>query len=605
MRPMLGRPRLPAFGFLFLAILAVVTTAELILGLAVYRRLRTDLEADLGRRLVRVSQVLAQNVDASLVAQFDAGDETLLAYQIVQRRFSEQARAAGVDRASVVDGDLRALLDSRPDTPLRSVRHALLASRVEIARAQAGSPRATSLYRNEEGALRLSAIAAVQRGGRPSGLLVVVDAAPEFFASLAALRRQMMVLGAAGVLLAGIASLAMLQQVGRRLNRLRAAVSRASRGELTARAEVAGSDAIGALGRDLDGLIASIVARRDYTEAILSSLDVGLVTVHADGKIRAANASARRIIGSTAPDLLGQPLAEVLRHEPALATFAASALGGEGLPASAEIALRGGLAAGGRVVAVNASRLTQAGEPAGLILTLLDVTELRWHERRARANERLAGLGSLAGGLLHELRNPLASLTVYLDLLRAEEMGGEGREILDRSIDQGERLTALLEDFQVSAGLRPLRREWVRIDEVVASAVAKLAWPANVTCTVDQARAALWHADRRLLEHALVNLLRNAIEAFGTREGRVSVTTGLEEGGVLRVSDDGPGIHGEGLERIFDPLYTTKPHGSGMGLAIVERIVTLHGGQIEVTAGREAGATFTIRMGADDAREGS
>src|SRR5512135_3164651 len=102
----------PAFGHLFLAILAFLTVSELILGLAVYARLRRDLESDLGRRLVHAARLLATDVSGPLVLQFRAGDEDLPAYELTRARLARQAEAAGLEGAYVVDRDLRTVLDS-------------------------------------------------------------------------------------------------------------------------------------------------------------------------------------------------------------------------------------------------------------------------------------------------------------------------------------------------------------------------------------------------------------------------------------------------------------------------------------------------------------
>ncbi|MBI3932104.1 MAG: PAS domain-containing protein [Acidobacteria bacterium] len=585
--------RRPAFGALLLAILGLLTATELALGTLVYRRLREALEADLGRRLVHVSQLLATGVDAPLVDQFRDGDEALAAYGIVRERLAAQARAAGVERAYVFDRALATRLDTGPKAP-GSALYALLANRLEVESAAAGRAAATRLYRGEDGSLRLSAFAPVVREGGV-GLLVGVDASPDFFASLAALRRQMLLLGGASLAVAGLAAMLIVRQVGERLGRVRRAVSRATRGDLTARAEVAGADEIGALGRDLDAMIATMVDARDHFAAVLGSLEAALLATDTSGVVTVANASARRLLGRD--DLLGRPLTEVCADEPALGAFVRVALAG-GQTAGAEVALGGGLPAGGRVVAASASPLVRSGERAGLALSLLDVTELRLLERRARSNERLAALGGMAGGLLHEIRNPLASMMVYLDLLRAPLAGeAEPREVLDRAIADGERLARFLEDFQIFAGLRPLRLETVDLPRAARAVAAALAWPPAVACSVQGEDGVALVADRRLLEHALRNLLRNALEALTERGGRVDVVVAREEGVVVvGVTDDGPGIPAEEVERILDPLFTTKSRGTGLGLSIVQRVLELHGGTLRVESPAGGGASFRLRF---------
>jgi len=589
----------PAFGQLFLALLALLTVSELALGLAVYGRLRSDLEADLGQRLVHVSQLLATSSDASLVLQFREGDEELPAYELTRARFSRQVEAAGIESAYVVNRELRTVLDSRRGARLGQPRYGLMVNRSEAESALAGHATPTRLYRHEDGQLRLAALAPLRGSNGAVVALVGVDATPEFFSSLAALRQRMILLGGLTLTLSAFGTLLFLQQTGTRLARLRLAMSRASKGDFTTRPQTRGRDEVGALGRDLDELIASIVATRDYYEAVLGSLETALVTTDASGEIRGANASAQRLLSRDGAALIGRPLAEVTSGEEMLLRFVSAALADGARATGAEVPLCGGLAGGGLVVAASASRLPRAEEAAGLVLSLLDVTTSRALERRARANERLAALGGMAGGLLHELRNPLASMLLYLDLLKPLERTGEGREILERTLVEGERLAAFLDDFQIFAGLRPLRLEASDVTEVVEAAAATLSWPVSVSWHWGDRDEGCVRADRRLLEHAVRNVLQNAIEALRTSGGQVTV--GVRRVGTeiaIVVADDGPGIPADLIERVLDPLFTTKAQGIGMGLSIVQRVVEAHSGSLRLSSTPGQGASFEMRLAA-------
>jgi signal transduction histidine kinase len=586
----------PPFASLLLTVLAVVAAAEMAVGALVYRHLALQLETDLAQRLVNVAQLVTTGVDASLGRQFREGDERLPAYDLVRARLASQGRAAGVLRVYVFDAQLRTLVDGEAAKPPGRPRNALLANRAEVAAAAAGQAKATRLYRDDGGQLRLSAFAAVARSGTPATVLVGVDASPVFFDSLAALRRQMLLLGACSLALVGGAGFVVMRQVGARLQSLRRAVTRAASGDLAASSGVAGADEIGALGQDLDGMIAAMVAARDEYAAVLASLDVGVVTCDDRGVITLANLSARRLL-AVPGEIVGCAVEVVLAHEDALRDFALAALGAP-QPASAELPLRGGLAAGGSVVAVGASPLRGTGVHPGFVLSLLDVTLLRDIERRARTNERLAALGGMAGGLLHEIRTPLASMTVYLDLLRAPlQDTGEPRELLSAALLESERLARFLEDFQVYAGLRPLRRERVELRAVVEASIHALRPPANVRVRAEIAEGLTLSVDRSLLEHGLRNLLQNAVDALGARPGTIDVSGAGEDGHVrLRIADNGPGIAPEALARILDPMFTTKPAGIGLGLSIVQRVVERHGGTISVYSPPGGGATFVLRL---------
>jgi signal transduction histidine kinase len=572
-------------------VLSLTALSQLAVGLLLYRRLESQLEADLARRLVHVSTLLGYSVDAALVVQFREGDEGLPAYQLVRRRLSAQAEAAGVSRAYVFDARSQTLVDTEDQRPGR-VRHRLLAHRAELAQAFAGNAVATRLYADEEDRLRLSAFAPLRDRDRRVTAVVGVDAPPAFFAALAAVRREMALLGLAGIGLVALAGTLIVRQVGARLGRLREMVTGAKGGDPRPAGQPHGADQIGALGRDLEQLVGAMVASREYQAAVLGSVDVGLLTCGADDRVTLANARLHQLLALGDDALIGRAVQDLLAGEPALAVFARAAAHAEA-PLRAELPLRGGPVAGGRLLAASASRLVEGGRPSGLVLSLLDVTELRQAERRARENERLAALGGMAGGLLHELGNPLAALTMYLDLLSPLTPAGEPRELLDRAIREDARLREFLEDFRVFAGLAALRVETVELLQLVQLAAEPLAWPPEIARAVRASGSA--RGDRRLLAHAVRNLLRNALEAL-PRGGCVRLALACE-GGEARVvvSDDGPGLTSEQLEKILEPFHTTKPHGSGLGLLIARRVAELHGGRLEAGAAAGSGATFTLR----------
>ncbi len=580
-------------------VLGVAAVSQLAVGTWLYGRLRERLESDLGRRLQQVAALIAQGLDAPLLAQFRAGDERLAAYGLLRARLAGQAAAAGVARAWVADRDLRTLVDSSAAAAPGTARHALLAQRSEAQAALAGRAQATRLWRDERGELRLSALVPLRaRDGRILGL-VGVEAPPDFFVALALLRREMLLLGAIGLVLSTLAGALVLRRVGARLEGLRRAAAQAARGDLAARPEVAGDDAIGALGRDLDGLIAAGLARRALYESVLADLDVGLLAADAEGRVRLANAALRRLLELPAGDVAGRLLDEILGEQAELRRLAAE-VGATGVTRAARVAQRGGPAAGGRALAVSVAPLHEPGGRVGLVVSLLDVTALEELERRARGNERLAGLGGMAGGLLHEVGNPRAAVSLYLDLLRPLVPAGEAGELCERALRESVRVHELLEDFRVFAGLRPLRLERAELRALAEASRADLGWPAGVELQVIGG-AAEARCDPRLMTHALRNLLRNAAEALLGRTGRVELHVACAQGEArVSVRDDGPGLSAADAERAREPLFTTKPHGSGLGLAIVERVVEAHGGRLQIERPVGGGALFTLRWPAGE-----
>ena len=578
-----------------------MTVSEMALGIATYSRLRRELEADLAQRLVNVAKLLAVGTDVSLVTQLREGDEQIPAYQLVASRFVVLARAAGVERVYVVSDRLETLVDSSSAASVGRVRYALLANRVEVDAAKAGEATSTRIYQDEEGRLRLSALAPLRAADGRVVALAGVDATPEFFSSLDALRRQMVILGVASILTAGAAGFLLVRQVSRRLRRLRRLVSRVSRGDFAERVGLTGGDEIGALGEDLDSMVAALVASRDYYESVLGSAEVGLLATDRQAQVIGANARAAKLLALEAGQLAGRPLGEVLAREPRLLRFVGTLLGGEAGPLAEEIPLQEGLVSGGRVVAAVGSRLRQGGRWTGIILSLSDITDQRALEKKVQRNESLAGLGSMAAGLLHEIRNPLASMIMYLDLLRPLAAAGEGQEILDRAMIEAARLERFLQDFQIFAGLRPLRREPVDVREVVEEATEGLSPGVGVRLVRRLGERTVLSVDRSLLAHAVRNLVVNALQAVGP-SGLVELELAREGPDVvLRVTDDGPGVADGSMEQIFDPWFTTKSGGTGLGLTIVQRVAEAHGAALAVRNAPGGGASFSMRWPAEGA----
>jgi signal transduction histidine kinase len=582
------------FARLLVAILTLMAVSEVAVDVAVYYRLRGTLEADLGQRLVKTADALSLGLDARLISQFRAGDEALGAYQIVRTRLAQQVRANGLGRAYVVDRALRTLIDTSETASVGDAHYPLLAQRRQTAQAWAGTATPTPIYVNDEGQLRLTALVPVTASDHSVAALLGVDAAPEFFSALSDLRREMVMLGVASLGVAGVGGLFLIRGAARRLDRVRDTVTRASRGDFTAPNDARRADQIGALERDLDGLVESIVARVDYYESLMASVDIGLVAADLQGQVVGANATAARWLGGDRP-LVGRSLLDALSVDPELAALASQALAGPGGSLTREVIVRRGEAAG-HTLAVVASSLVQGGRRTGTTLSLSDVTALRTLERQAHAQERLAALGTMAAALLHEVRSPLASIMMHLDLLRVSVRDQEGLEVLDQALDSGERLSRFLVDFQIVAGLRPLRRDWVDFGDAIDTVLDALDMPSTIALRHTRDGPVVVYADRDLWEHAIRNLLLNAVEAIGPGEGTIAID--IERSGtevVLTVSDTGSGVPIGQLDRVFDPLFTTKPTGTGLGLAIVTRVVSAHGGSIQVANAPEGGAVFTAR----------
>ncbi|HSL83349.1 MAG TPA: ATP-binding protein, partial [Thermoanaerobaculia bacterium] len=210
-------------------------------------------------------------------------------------------------------------------------------------------------------------------------------------------------------------------------------------------------------------------------------------------------------------------------------------------------------------------------------------------------DRRLAALGEMAAVLAHEIRNPLASMKGHAQLL-AERLatGSAERGKADRVVDEARRLEELTSDLLSFVRSKQVERSEVSPAEVLAAA-ARDVDGTRLRLEVEHAPPT-WSLDPHLMQQALANLLRNALQA--SEEGDPAGARIRQEDGhlVVRVWDRGQGVPEGDRERIFEPFYTTRTRGTGLGLAVARRIVTLHGGRIEVDGRAGGGAVFRVAI---------
>ena len=230
------------------------------------------------------------------------------------------------------------------------------------------------------------------------------------------------------------------------------------------------------------------------------------------------------------------------------------------------------------------------------------LTERRALEASSAQHERLAALGDVAAAFAHEVRNPLNAVSMGLQRLRAEFHPSPGEDYA-RFVDlmQGEvrRLNAIVEQFLALARPLPLKPGPVAVGELLgelAALVEAEARQAGVTVRLAAGGLPQLIADRDHVKQVLLNLMLNAVQAM-TPGGTLTLQAeGGRDAVTITVADTGPGIPPETLPRIFDPYFTTKPGGLGLGLTIARRIVEAHGGALTVESGPGRGSRFRVRL---------
>ena len=231
-------------------------------------------------------------------------------------------------------------------------------------------------------------------------------------------------------------------------------------------------------------------------------------------------------------------------------------------------------------------------------------------ERRARHSERLAELGTLTGGLAHEIKNPLSTVQLNLQLLQEDlspedRDNGRVRNRLNLVYRETSRLRDILDDFLRYAGKLELDRQPVDLNLLVEELVDFYSPQAQVNKV--QARwkpspePVIVNADAKLIKQAVLSLMLNAVQAMTDRNaergGELILAASKRDGeAIIDVIDTGRGIPPEALGSIFDAYYSTKKGGTGLGLAMARRIAEEHGGKISVTSEVGKGSDFQVHL---------
>ena len=358
--------------------------------------------------------------------------------------------------------------------------------------------------------------------------------------------------------------------------------------------------AVAALNREIE-------ARERFITNVVESLRDGLVVLDADGRVRAWNRAMEERYEVKAQEVLGRPFLDInpTWKREGLAEPIERLLRGEIEEFAVEGLEHETLKKGRVILDVKGSLLRENLAPTGAVLLLEDTTEKVGLERSARQAEKLAALGTLSAGLAHELNNPVGIISSRIDLMlqEAEELGlppqvRQDLEVLHRHSQRVSRIArGLLSFARQSPGDRGLL-DLNRVVEDTMLLLEKQVSKEGITVRRSLARdLPPMQGDPNALQQVVLNLLTNARDAM--RDGgeiRIETGTVASRPGWLRlvVADNGPGIPLHRLPRIFDPFYTTKAQGTGLGLSVSYGIVRELQGTIDVQSQPGKGTTFTL-----------
>jgi two-component system nitrogen regulation sensor histidine kinase NtrY len=353
--------------------------------------------------------------------------------------------------------------------------------------------------------------------------------------------------------------------------------------------------------RDLQAKHGEVEDRRRYTETVLEAVATGVVSLDAEGHVTTINGAAERLLGLTAAQIQGRPVARVFRSPEYAEIDALIQRMGRGRDGSLDREVH--LRRGGQAVALLASATALRGPDGaylGMVLAFDDLTELL-------KAQRLAAWREVAQRIAHEIKNPLTPIQLSAQRLRRRlttDRNADEKRLLEEAtatiIQEVEGLRQLVDEFSRFArmpALTPKPTDLARLLEGVV-VLYRESHPSLAIRSAFSPDLPPIEVDPDQIKRAVLNLVDNAVEAV-SGAGEVCVQTAwLPESHRVRivVTDDGPGISAEDRERLFMPYFSTKATGMGLGLPIVHQIVSDHGGTIRVEDNAPHGSRFVIEL---------
>lgn len=338
----------------------------------------------------------------------------------------------------------------------------------------------------------------------------------------------------------------------------------------------------------------------NYTEDVLRSVTSGVLTFNLDKKVVTFNRAAEEILGMYASDVIGSSCGMLFADSKRVSQMLDDVMTDPGPCRRTEINFR--KQSGDDIwigLTVSALR-NRTGNLIGTILVFTDLTEIKLLKEQVELREKMTVLGEMSAGIAHELRNPMGVIAGYVELLSKRlKSDSANQEIIQGILEEINGMNRIITEFLAFARPTDINAASVSLQDLMGSIlqsfgkkfvehgiVASSDIPQNIPVVM---------ADDLLLRQAFQNLVQNAIEAIPESGGEIQVTARVLKPFLeVRVRDNGTGIPREKVSKIFTPFFTTKERGTGLGLALVQKIVVYHGGKIEVESQPGTGTTFSV-----------
>lgn len=339
------------------------------------------------------------------------------------------------------------------------------------------------------------------------------------------------------------------------------------------------------------------------SENIIKSISSGVFTFDCRGKVVNMNLPASTVLLRGPEEMLGVGYEDLFSGCEAFREIIRSSLEDGRFFSREEIEIERS-PGDTRYLGVSASPLrSRNDEVIGSICLFTDLTEIRQLQDQVRLRENLARLGEMSAGIAHEFRNGLAAIQGYAQLVTRNPEDGRVNEYAGEILKETRTLGKVVSDFLAFARPASLRMERVELGRILRECLAEVTPPGEderVQFLVEGSFPAV-NGDETLLRQAFLNLLRNARQAVCSARdegGEVRVTGRAGEGGTLdlELRDNGVGIEAQNLDRVFLPFFTTRDEGTGLGLALVQKIILSHNGTVQVSSRPGEGTSFRVTL---------
>jgi len=345
--------------------------------------------------------------------------------------------------------------------------------------------------------------------------------------------------------------------------------------------------------------------QEEFRRHLLESFPDLILVLDLKGTFTFVSTRIRDLLGYGPENLMGKAIEDVAEGSPELASLYRSVATGQKPLASSEYGARHQDGNWRTMLGTASPLLDTEGKPAGVIISVRDVTTEKKLEQQVIQGERLAAMGQMIGGFAHELNNPLTSILGMSELMQEGETSETVRKQLVTLHQQARRAAEIVQNLQYFARPPAPGRSPVNLGELIQRTLHLQAYPLrknNITVDfLQEPTLPPIMADPNQLMQVFLNLILNADQAIreGRDRGTIRIRLGRNPDSVwVMFQDDGPGIAPEVLPHIFDPFFTTKRpgRGTGLGLSICKTLLREHGGNIEAATAPDGGAVFTITL---------